>query len=144
MIYEKKLLSSKITITIGLVLYALLPMVIDFGGSHINSEQWSPHARFHLTWVLFGNAMALPIFLFAIWSKLHGSGRSVRLVAFLGMAYTLGFGVAGLFRGKFGSDFHDPGHEHLIFGADGNLITMSIIFGLLSIGVLLSIRPKNI
>ena len=142
--YEKRLRVAKILVSLGLSLYALLPMIVDFGGSHIKSEHWSPHARFHLTWVLFGNAMALPIFLFAIWSKLHGSGRSVRLVAFLGMAYTLGFGVAGAFRGKFGSDFHDPGHEHLVLGVDGNLISTSIIFGLLFIGVWLSIRPKNL
>ncbi len=144
MVYERKLFLAKILVSASLSLYALVPMVIDFGTSHIASEHWSPHARFHLTWVLFGNAMALPILLFAIWSKLHGTGRSVRLVAFLGMAYTLGFAIAGAFRGKYGSNFHDPGHEHLVLGVDGNLISTSFIFGLLFIGVLLSIRPKNI
>jgi len=143
MTYTTKLLIAKILITIGLSLYALLPFVIDFGGSHIASVDWSPHARFHLTWVLFGNVMALPVLLFAIWSKLHGTGRSVRLVAFLGMAYTLGFFVAASLRGRLGSDLHDAGHEHLVLGLDGNLISTGLIFAMLLLGVFFSIKRST-
>jgi len=140
MTYTNKLLTAKILITTALSLYALLPLAIDFGGSHIASVDWSPHARFHLSWVLFGNLMALPVLLFAIWSKLHGTGRSVRLVAFLGMAHALGFFIAASVRGKLGADLHDPGHEHLVLGIDGNLVSTGLIFSMLLLGVVLSIR----
>jgi len=140
--YEKKLFAAKILITLGLSAAALIPLTVDFGPSHIASEQWSPHARFHLTWALLGNLFALPILLFAVWSGLHGTGRSVRLVAFLGMASMAGFFTASAFRENLGAALHDPGHQHLMLGMDGNSVIFAIIFAVLLIGVLLSIRPR--
>ncbi|MBL4869533.1 MAG: hypothetical protein JKX72_01130 [Robiginitomaculum sp.] len=134
---------AKVLVSAGITMYTLLPFAVDFGTSHIGAEHWSPHARFHLTWVLYGNLIALPIMLFAIWSKLHGTGRSVRFVAFLGMAYTLGFYVANALSGKYGTALHDDGHEHLVLGVDGNLISTSVIFCLFLLGAIISIRPKN-
>lgn len=145
MIYAKKLLFAKVLVSTGLALYALLPLAVDFGASHIASEHWSPHARFHLTWVLFGNLMALPIMLWAVWGKkLHGTGRSVRLMAFLGIAYTMGFYIAVSLRGKMGAELHDLGHEHLIMGLDGNLVSTGVVFALLLSGVFLSIRRGDV
>ena len=143
MTYEKKLLASKILITLGLSTAALIPLMVDFGPSHIASEQWPPHARFHLTWALLGNLFALPILLFAVWSGLHGTGRSVRLAAFLGMASMAGFFTASAFRDRFGAALHDPGHQHMLFGMDADSFVFAVIFILLSIGVLLSIRPSS-
>ena len=80
------------------------------------------------------------VLLFALWSKLHGTGRSVRLVAFLGMAYAGAFFVASSLRGKFGSELHDPGHAHTMMGVDVNVWTNGGVFILLSFAVALSIR----
>jgi len=141
MIYGKKLLVAKILVSLGLCMYALIPFAVVFGASHIGSEHWTPHARFHLTWVLYGNLMALPVMLWAIWGKkLHGTGRSVRLMAFLGMAFSMGFYVAVASRARIGAELHDPGHEHLVMGVDGNLVSTGIVLILLLSGVLLSIR----
>lgn len=141
MTYGKKLLIAKTLVSLGLCMYALIPFAVDFGASHIGSEHWTPHARFHLTWVLYGNLIALPIMLFAIWGKkLHGTGRSVRLMAYLGMAFTMGFYVAVASRAKIGAELHDPGHEHLVMGVDGNLVSTGIVFILLLSGVFISIR----
>lgn len=144
MTYAKKLLIAKILVSLGLCIYVLMPFAVDFGASHIGSEHWTLHARFHLTWVLFGNLMALPIMLWAVWGKkLHGTGRSVRLMAFLGLAFTMGFSVAATSRARLGAELHDPGHEHLIMGIDGNLVSTGVVFALLLSGVILSIRPKS-
>ena len=143
MTYARKLSTAKILVSVGLIMYVLLPFAVDFGASHIASEHWSPHARFHLTWVLYGNLMALPVMLFAIWGKkLHGTGRSVRLMAFLGLAFTMGFYVAAASRAWIGAELHDPGHEHLIMGLDGNLLSTGLVFILLLSGVFLSIRKS--
>jgi len=141
MTYEKKLTLSKILVSLGLCMYVLIPFAVDFGASHIGSEHWTPHARFHLTWVLYGNLMALPIMLWAVWGKkIHGTGRSVRLMAFLGMAFTAGFYVAVASRARIGAELHDPGHEHLVMGMDGNLVSTATVFILLLSGAFLSIR----
>ncbi|PHQ67091.1 MAG: hypothetical protein COB92_05685 [Robiginitomaculum sp.] len=141
MTYGKKLLVAKILVSLGLCMYVLIPFAVDFGVSHIDPEHWTPHARFHLTWVLYGNLMALPVMLWAIWGKkLHGTGRSVRLMAYLGMAFTMGFYVAVAFRARIGAELHDPDHEHLVMGAYGNLVSTGIVFILLLSGVFISIR----
>ena len=143
MTYEKKLLAAKVLITLGLSAAALIPLTVDFGPSHIASEQWSPHARFHLTWALLGNLFALPILLFAVWSGLHGTGRSVRLAAFLGMASMAGFFTASAARDKVGAALHDPGHQHMLFGMDANSFIFGLIFIVLAAGALLSIRRSQ-
>lgn len=140
MIYARKLFIAKILVTLAMALYAFLPPLIDFGSSHIASDLWSPHARFHLTASLWANILAFPVLMYVVWGALHGTGRSVRLVAFLGMAYTLGFMVAGAMRGHIGADYHDPGREKLILGVDGNLLVFGLIFTTLLIAVLFSIR----
>ena len=144
MTYAKKLTIAKILVSLGLCIYVLMPFAVDFGASHIGSEHWTPHARFHLTWVLYGNLMALPIMLWAVWGKkLHGTARSVRLMAFLGLAFTMGFYLATASRARIGAELHDPGHEHLILGMDGNLVSTSAVFILLLSGVFLSIRKDT-
>ena len=140
MTYPRKLLISKLLVTVCILFYAIVPMLIDFGPSHIASSQWTPHGRFHLSWSLIANVMALPVLLYAVWSKLHGTGRSVRLVAFLGMAYTGAFFVASSLRGQLGSDLYDPGHVHTLLGVDANIITNGGLLLLLIVAVGLSIK----
>ncbi len=141
MTYAKKLLIAKILISVALSAYVLLPPLVDFGESHIASSHWTPHSRLHLAWTLYGNILALPIMLWAIWSKkLHGSGRSVRLMAYIGLAFTSGFFIAGALGRKLGADYHDPGHERLVFGVDTNLVMNGTIMVLLFVGIFLSIR----
>lgn len=140
MTYTRKLLLSKLIITFCILFYAIVPVLVDFGPSHIASSDWTPHARFHLSWSLIASVMALPVLLVALWSKLHGTGRSVRLVAFLGMAYTGAFFVASSLRGKFGLELHDPGHAHTLLGADANVWTNGGLLMLLTVAVVLSIK----
>ena len=141
MTYDQKLRLSKILVTVGISIAVLLPLSVDFGASHIASDQWSPHARFHLTWPLLGNLFAWPVLLFALWSKLHGTGRSVRLVAFLGMASMAGFFTASAFVMKSGPTFQDT--FYVLYDIN-TFVTFGLVFALLAIGSILSIRraPK--
>jgi len=141
MTYAKRLLAAKILVSTALTAYVLLPPLVDFGESHIASQHWTPHARLHLAWTLYGNILALPIMLWAIWSRqLFGTARSVRLMAYLGLAFTTGFFIAGALSHKLGADYHDAGHERLIFGMDTNLVVNGTIMVLLFAGIFLSIR----
>ncbi len=106
-----------------------LPFLVAFSTTHIGSPDWTPHARFHLAASSFGNILALPIMLYAIWYKtLFGTGRSVRLMAYLGLAYVLGVFIAGAFSQKLGLD------------TDANIFMKGLIFALLLLGVFFSIR----
>jgi len=140
--YEKKLLVAKILVTISLLSYSILPILIDFGDSHIASTEWTPHGRFHLSWTLMNHLLALPVLLYVLWSKLHGTGRSLRVVALLGLAYTGSFFVAMAMRSDLKSALYDPGHQHLVFGVDGNLFMVATNFGILVVALWLSIKPR--
>ncbi|MCF6274545.1 MAG: hypothetical protein L3J05_02125 [Robiginitomaculum sp.] len=110
MTYAKKLTAAKILVSLGLCLYVLMSFTVNFG-----------------------NLMALPIMLWAVWgTKLHGTGRSVRLMAFLGLAFTMGFYLAA-----------SSGHGDLTLGMDGSLVSTSAVFILLLSGVFLSIRRSS-
>jgi len=141
--YAKKLLLAKILVTFCMLNYSLVPLLIDFGPSHIASENWTPHGWFHLSWTLSYHLLALPVLLYVLWSKLHGTGRSVRLVALLGLAYTGSFYVALFLRGHLNSDLHDIGHEHLIFGFDGNSFVVTLNFVILVVATILSLKPRH-
>ncbi len=140
MTYARRLLLAKILITICVLNYTIVPLFVDFGPSHIASEHWTPHGKFHMSWILIYHLMTLPVLLFVVWSKLHGSGRSVRLVAYLSLAHVGSFFAAATMAGRLGSDLHDPRHEHLMFGIDGNSVMMTANFIILITAILLSIR----
>lgn len=67
----------------------------------------------------------------------------MRVVGFLGLAYTLSFFIAAALRDRFGSELHDPGHEHLIVGLDGNLLVNAVMLVLISGAVVISIKPRQ-
>ncbi len=143
MAYEKKLIIAKILVSLGLCLLILAPLTVDFSATHMTSPDWTPHARFHLAAASFGNIMALPIMLYAVWSKtLFGTGRSVRLMAYLGLAFTIGVFIAGALRPKMGAEYYDMGNQILIFGVDANIMMKGIVFILLILGIIMSIRRK--
>lgn len=134
--YDQKLRLGKILVSAGITIAALLPLIVDFNPSS------SPHQNFHRSWSLFANLFAWPVLLFAIWSKLHGSGRSVRLAAFLGMTSIAGLFTAANLLTKTDPAFYDT--SHVVF--DINVfLTAGLAFCLLALGSFLSIRrgPKS-
>ena len=126
MTYNKKLLSAKMLVSLGLCVFAFAPFISVFAANQTSFGQ-------------YGHLIALPIMLWAIWGKtLHGTGRAVRLMAFLGLAFTLGVYISPMPRA-----YMDTGQAQLIMGVDANLILVSVVFVLLLFGVFLSIGQGN-
>jgi len=125
MTYQKKLLISKILVSLGLCVFAIVPLSLSLAVNHM----------------VLGHLIALPIMLWAIWGKkLHGTGRSVRLMAYLGLALTMDFYLTAASRARIGAELQGPGQEHMIMGIDGNLVLTSVVFILLLSGIFISIR----
>ena len=143
MTYARRLLAAKLILTGCVLFYSIVPIMLDIGPSHLGSEQWSVHGRFHLSWALITNLIAMPVLLVVLWSKLHGTGRSVRLVGFLSLAYTLGFFVAVVLLRKLSGGLHDPGPEHLMMGLDANLVVNAVMTLLITAAIVLSIRRRK-
>jgi len=78
MTYEKRLLLSKAIISLTALLVAW-PLVS--GGDYDRGV------------VFWTNS--LPVFAYIMWGDLHGTGRSVRLVGLLGLAYAASLAITG-------------------------------------------------
>jgi hypothetical protein len=123
MIYFKKLFISKILVSLGLCVFVFVPLILSLKANHMGAGY-------------YGHLIALPIMLWAVWGKkLHGTARSVRLMAFLGLAYTMGSYLATASRARIGTDLLETGHEHLVI--NGTVLV------LLLLGTLLSIHSKE-
>ncbi len=141
--FEKRLFFAKILTTLCVIEYAFVPLVMDFSASNIASSELTPYGRFHLSWSLTNHILALPVLLSVLWSKLHGTARSLRLVALLGLAYTGSFFATMTARPYVGSNFYGRDHAHLILGMGGEVLNMSIIFLVLVISIFLTLGPRN-
>ena len=128
MTYDKKLLVAKVLVSVGLCVFVLIPLTLGLGASHMSSGQ-------------YGHLIALPIMLWVIWgTKLHGTGRSVRLMAYLGLAFTTGFYMSAASHLKSGANSHISGHENMMLGMNSNVVFAGVVFILLLSGVIISIR----
>ena len=141
--YSKKLSSAKILLTINAVLIALLPWVMGIEPTLVGQDNWTAHGRFHYSWTAFQNLLALPVFLYLLWGKLHGTGRSIRIVAFLSLAYIGSFFVASAVAEGVGPSVYDNTHGTLLFGIDGYVVVLSVSFILTVSATLLSIKNRK-
>lgn len=138
MTYAKKLLIAKILVSLGLGL-------IMFGSLWVYATSgppdWTVRGQFPLASTAFGSVLALPIMLYAVWSKtLFGTGRSVRLMAYLGLASVLGVFLAGASRPHLAEEYYASGQQILVMGINANIFMNSLIFIILLLGVLFSIK----
>lgn len=106
--YAQKLKLAKILVTLAISAFTVFPFMTD------------------LNWNAWGNVLAFPVLIYVIWGKLHGTGRSVRLVAFLGMAYAIGHFISFVQAGT-----RDPECFKPVYAA---------IFAVLAIAVFLSMK----
>jgi len=78
MSYEKRLLAAKAILT-ATAIAAAWPLVIG-----------SFYDRGVVIWTI-----SLPIFAYLLWGNVHGTGRSVRMMGLLGLAYATSFLMTG-------------------------------------------------
>ncbi len=133
-----KLFISKILVSLGLVLLMFGALVV-YSASDL--PQWTTSGRFHLATTAFGSIMALPIMLYAIWNKtLFGTGRSVRLMAYLGLVHVLGVFTAGAARPNLAAEYYGSGQQFFIMGINANIFMNALVFAILLLGGLFTIR----
>ena len=74
MTYAARLNLSKILLSLAILL-VLLP-----------AAKMGAADRVDIFWLI-----SLPVFFYLLWGKLHGTGRSVRIVGYLGLAYAASY-----------------------------------------------------
>ena len=135
-----KLLVSKILISFGLVCMA---------GQHIMAVQRYRASPFRayvngedvyhaMTLTIIALALLGPL-LFLLWSRLHGTGRGIRMAAYVGMAvFSAPFIAAHLTRKAVGAQ-----GVFETYWAASDLLATSLVVVPLMLGTVLSIRRKK-
>ena len=138
MTHTAKLLIAKVLVSLGLILPMLGALAVY---SVSDLPEWTASGRFHLASTAFGSVLALPVMLYAIWNKtLFGTGRSVRLMAYLGLVHVLGVFTAGAARPNLAAEYYGSAQQVFIMGINANIFMNALVFAILLLGVLLTIR----
>jgi hypothetical protein len=117
---------AAILLSLSAIIYGVLPPLVDLTDSHVFHPGWTPHARFHMVWLLAVNSsLALFVVCLVMW---RGGDRVQRLrcAGILGSIALGGFVIAALFRNAYGGAFTDPvGGVPPLMGIDANLVVFS-------------------
>jgi len=114
-------------ISAAVIQTAVVPTLADFNGTHIFSDGWSPHARFHGVVALVMNAILAPLAVWLLWRRDPEPG----VVAAFPAAYWGAFFAAALVPG---TGVEDPGHPvPRLAGIPANMIAAAV--GVLTAGL---------
>jgi hypothetical protein len=125
-----------ITFVIGMTLVG--SNVADWNRTHIFSETWSPHARFHGAWFVFAVSFLSVLSLWLLWSPNAQPDRS-RIAAYLQGCIWLAFILSMLVPETL---LADPGNEVKLAGIDLNLLGTILNLALLGIALVLLRRNR--
>jgi hypothetical protein len=128
-------------ITIGALLTAVVPNLADWNHTHIFSEVWSPHARFHGAWQVLHVTAAALIALWLIWIKRGDRGLRVTLAALLLTAVWASFCVSYTVPGV---ALADPGKRYpSVLGIEPNTFLALLVLLLSAAGYWLERRAEG-
>lgn len=99
--------TGKLLMTASLLGTLVAPWIADWNSSHIFSEQWSPHARFHGTVALLMLAGLSMLALWALWRKSPDERLGPVVAAAVPTLYWGAFFIAIWVPG---TALDDPGH----------------------------------
>ena len=126
-------MAARILITIATLFYGLAPLFADLNATHVFHPEWTPHARFHMVWLLGTNSWIAILSLYLLWAR-----SQVVLSAVLGVCVMLGFWSAVLTRATYGGALNDVGGiATTILGVEANSLAFSFVLILLIAGLLL-------
>ena len=121
--------TARLTLTLATLFYGFMPVLVDVSSTHLLHPAWSPHARFHMVWLLSVGVSTACLALWLLWVR-----RDCILSGILGLLFTGGFFVAALTRNFYQGAFTDPGGVETellgfdvgIFAFGGNLIVIAV------------------
>lgn len=115
-------MTSKILVSIGVVVYAVIVPLLEVNASHVFSESWPPHARLHEVWQLLTNSSIGAIALWLTWSK-----GEARIASLLNIAVMGGVLAAYALEGSYGGSIRSGNVEITAFGIEPAAIAAGLV-----------------
>lgn len=134
---------SRILITIATLVYGFVPLLVDLTETHVFHPDWTPHARFHMVWLISTNCALAFVALFVMWISRFDALTRIRFAGVIGLCVLGGFFLSTLTKGLYGGSLVDPnGGVPPIMGLDANLVVFAPMLVLVVVGMFLSYRDK--
>lgn len=129
----------KVLISLASIFYGVMPVIADLSDSHLLNTNWTPHAKFHLAWLLSTNTLLAILALYLLWF----AGRAL-LAGVIGLSVMAGFWIASLTKSTFGGAFADPDLPVSdIVGLHPNVFAFIFVTGFLAVGMYLQYRSTK-
>ena len=130
------MLLGRILVTIVTLITLVGSNLADWNHTHLFSELWSPHARFHGGWFIFTISLLSLLSLYLVWSQPAEQPRRAQLAALIQACIWIAFFSAMLVPG---AALADPGKslasiagiEINLFGALAQLVLLAAGMALL-------------
>lgn len=119
-------LIAKILLTVAAIQYGFVPPIVDFTETHVFHPDWSPHARFHLVWLLALGAALASCVIFCVWSSSSRRLAVLRQASVSGCLVLGAFFLAAAFRSQYGGSLTDLAEPIEVLGIDGNVFSFAI------------------
>ena len=130
---------TKILITVPVLMFTVLPPLVDFGESHVRHPDWTRHARFHTAWMVLENSMLGLLALALIWYQ--GTNTKLLIAGGISTLVLGGFILATLLMPLYSGALSDPGPGQVPQeprGIDLNLAVFGVGFILSLAGLVLA------
>ena len=130
---------AKILITVPVLMFTVLPPLVDFGESHVRHPDWTRHARFHTAWMVLENSMLGLLALALIWYQ--GTNTKLLIAGGISTLVLGGFMLATLLMPLYSGALSDPDPgevPHESGGIDLNLAVFGVGFILSLAGLVLA------
>ena len=132
---------SRVLITIATLVYGVIPVLVDLTETHVFHPDWTPHARFHMVWLLSTNSILAVLALYLMWISKYDEVIRIRAAGVIGLCVLGGFFVSTLTKNLYGGLLVDPvGGVPPIMGLDANLVVFTPMLVLVVIGLWSSFR----
>jgi hypothetical protein len=128
---------ARALITIVTLLTLAGSNLADWNHTHIFSEMWSPHARFHGVWFVITVTLLSLLSLWLVWSENCQPDRT-RIAAFVQGCIWLAFFPGRLVSGTL---LADPTREVELLGIDLNLL--GAVFDIVLLGIALILLRRS-
>ena len=129
--------TAKILLSVAAIQFGVIPLIVDFGETHVFHPDWPPHARFHLVWLLTAGALLAASVLYGVWIGSRRDPALGRPISLVGCIVLAAFFVAALARPTYGGSLSDAAEPILVWGVDGNVFSFAIAAVLQAAGTVL-------
>jgi hypothetical protein len=134
-------LLGRIILTIGALITLMGVNIADWNDTHVFSELWSPHARFHGAWWIFAISLLSALCLWLLWSRQADRQFQTTVAVLIQACIWMAFFPAMLIPG---AALADPGKRFdQIAGLDANLFLALVQVAILIVGYALARSAKG-